>query len=241
MLNIAARHALEEVFARFTAEQISEFEERLNSSKGKELMAAIATDSARKSERTSSRVPFWLQGSDTSQKMHLDVDKFADLFAAAARMDPIRATQTIMHLGYRPNFTPLEKGDAAPKQVRARSRSSRSKGKLPKIRTVQHSQSQPIRRQRPASAGHARARRPRTQRSGRPSTAGRARSGATTSRNVQPMTSSFHLTNITPRHASGPASLFWRWLHTAPSAEEVKRRKARSRATRRPSSSRRRR
>ncbi len=151
---------------------------------------------------------------------------FLQLFAAAARIDPIRAAFVVAKLGYRPNFSKI----ADPKLGEAAA--ARLAGVAPRPTSAALTKSKKKKKtmagRRPASAG---ARRGAAAGGGRrtagkrPSTAGprRRRSGQ------RPSATSFLRGEITPRHSRGPINFFWRWLAAAPPPRKNTRRRRRDR------------
>lgn len=259
--------ALHEIFSRFTREDLKALQGYINSPPGAVLNRALfsagdnrggnsadASVSGRSfgsaSGAASNRPTNRTQGTNKTSSFPERIRRigavtpqlFLQIFAAAARIDPIRATFVVSKLGYRPNFSSLNApgydvagedimastltemkrtlGNTGRRSVAAGRRATAPKGK-----------SKGKSRSRPASAGASRrkvgsARTNSKPKGKRPSTAGARRS----SKGVAPPTS-FVRGDITARHRRGPIHFFWRWLGRAPPppAPKAKRRGSRGR------------
>jgi hypothetical protein len=244
--------ALQEIFSRFPREDLKDLQGYINSPAGVVLNRALSSggdgggagasgrsfggaSSGAASTRRTNRTQGTNKPSTFPERIRrigvITPQLFLQIFAAAARIDPIRATFVVSKLGYRPNFSSLHAPgyEAAGEDIMASTltemqrtlgntgRGSVSAGRratAPKGKSKGKSKGKP--KARPASAGASRrkvgvAGKASRQKGKRPSTAGARR----VSKGAVPP-SSFVRGDITARHRRGPIHFFWRWLGRAP-------------------------
>lgn len=258
-LSSQAVAALNEIFSRFTREDLKSLQGYINSSAGTVLNRAIYGDggnTATSGKAVTSVRSHKTISNSTHRSTHSSKSSFPEsirrigpitpqiflkIFAAAARIDPIRATFVISKLGYRPNFSSLDAPDyeAAGEEIMTstltemhrtlgstgRGRSAISAGRratAPKGKSPRKTRTRPA----SASAAHRRNAVGGTQKRSnkrRPSTAGAKRRQ---SRDIKPP-SSFIRGDITARHQRGPIHFYWKWLQRAPKVAAITSRSSR--------------
>lgn len=206
-----AQHALRSIFRLYDREQLKTLQNYLNSPAGIVLSTAVQSFSASSkdgvdvSNATTGRSRKSTKSSASSKLNKfgtIDEGVFLKVFAAAGKLDPIRAASVVTKLGFRPNFS-IESPNSKRERESTNERVASPPGKR------RSNNKRPQRRPASASSGRRKAtgKQSKNKRGKRPSTAGSSRR-----RELVSSHSSFLKGAITPRHHRGPLDFYWKYM-----------------------------